>query len=157
LTVTDGARVFIVREEARKTARVGAAEAVDGLVRVADDEYALAAPAPRADQAVLHHVHVLKLVHQQVAEALHWRPVRVFKQCQRIRDDIVKVRRALRPEPLTVRFVNALRHVGALGRLQCAVLEERYAAQHVARGGGQPLFLQYLLYERQQRGLVRDG
>ena len=47
---------------------VGAPEAVDGLVRVADDEQ-LPAPAPGPDQPVLDIVDILKLVHQHMTEA----------------------------------------------------------------------------------------
>ena len=87
----DGAQAGHIRLQAVKAAAGRAAEAVDRLVGVADDEQA-AARAPRAHQIILCIVDVLKFVHQQVAE--------LFAACgvqpQRFGQQVVKVERAER-------------------------------------------------------------
>ena len=50
-----------------ETVRIRAAEAVNGLIRVADDKQA--ALPPVLHQPVLQGIDVLKFIHQQVAEA----------------------------------------------------------------------------------------
>ena len=59
-----------VSQQPVKTGGVCSSEAVDGLVRVADDKQALAVPAPMGHQLALHRVDVLELVHQHMGKAL---------------------------------------------------------------------------------------
>ena len=91
--------------EAVKAPAVRAPEAVDGLVRVPDDEEVQSGPAPGADQLVLDGVHVLELIHQQVAEPALPGGV----QLQRLGQQIVEVQSAQLPEP------------GLIGAIQCRV------------------------------------
>ena len=69
---------------------VRAAEAVDGLIRIADDKEALPRRAPVAHEGALHGVDVLKLVYQQVVEASVGGHVRA----KRVEQQIVQVARA---------------------------------------------------------------
>ena len=66
--MSEGGHIF---REPLKASGVGAAESVDGLVRVADDEEALPQCAPGFCEAVLNVAHVLKLIHQQVGKGFY--------------------------------------------------------------------------------------
>ena len=87
---THGLQRGHIGAQAVKAGRVRAAEAVDGLIRVADDEQALSSRAPVAHEGALHSVDVLKFVHQQVVEAAVSRHVRA----ERVEQQIVEVARA---------------------------------------------------------------
>ena len=71
--------------QAVEAIRIRAAEAVNGLIWVADDKQA--ALPPVLHQLVLQGVDVLKLVHQQVAEAGF--PAHVQRQC--FRQQVVQI------------------------------------------------------------------
>ena len=72
----------------------GSPEAINGLVRVADDEQAPAAPAPGPHQLILGVVDVLKLVHQQVSKGLPTHGV----QTHGLRQQIVEIQSAHSPQ-----------------------------------------------------------
>ena len=96
----DGAQAGYVLSQPCKAAAARPAEAVDRLVRVADHEQA-APVAPRTNKSILRVTHILKFVHQQVAELFAARGV----QPQRFSQQIVKVERTERFQPGAVVLV----------------------------------------------------
>ena len=88
--------------QAVEAVRVCAAEAVNGLIRVADDEQA--ALPPVFHQPVLQGVDVLKLVYQQMAEA--GLPAHVQRQC--FRQQVVQISCAQFVHPFVVGFPQAM-------------------------------------------------
>ena len=90
---------------------VGAPEAVDGLVRVADDEQ-LPAPAPGPDQPVLDIVDILKLVHQHMTEA----PQAGDIPLQSFGQQVVEVQSAQVQQPGLIGVVQLRVQIGILWR-----------------------------------------
>ena len=80
----------------------GAPEPVNGLIRVADDEQALAAPAPRLDQLVLDGVAVLELIHQQMGKGVPGANGPLPVRFQRLQQQVVQIHQPLLPEPLLI-------------------------------------------------------
>ena len=80
--------------QALKTVGICAAEAVDGLVWVADDEQALPRRAPVEHEGALHGVDVLEFIHQQVVEAAVTGHVSV----EGVEQQVVEVARAQFPQ-----------------------------------------------------------
>ena len=99
---TDETQPRVTFPQAVEAVRVCAAEAVNGLIRVADDEQA--ALPPVLHQLVLQGVDVLKLVHQQVAEAGF--PAHVQRQC--FRQQVVQISCAQFVHPFVVGFPQAM-------------------------------------------------
>ena len=87
----DGAQAGHILPQPRKAAAARPAEAVDRLVGVADHKQA-ALRAPRAHKIILRVTHILKFVHEQVAELFAARSV----QPQRFGQQIIEVERAER-------------------------------------------------------------
>ena len=79
-----------------ETVRIRAAEAVNGLIRVADDKQA--ALPPVLHQPVLQGIDVLKFIHQQVAEA----GFSAFIQPKRFRQKVVQIPSAQPVHPIVV-------------------------------------------------------
>ena len=78
-----------------KATGIGAAKAVDGLVRIADHEKPFAAPAPGPDQAVLQAAHILKLVYQQMGGTGQDFTAGRFIALKDAQEDVVKIQQAV--------------------------------------------------------------
>ena len=104
----DDAGVGVVLLEFEDVPDVGAAEAVDRLVRVPDAADVAVHRRERADQAVLGVVRVLVLVHEQVPAAARVAGADLgvlLEQGERLEDQVVEVETARLPEALLVLLV----------------------------------------------------
>ena len=105
----DGHKVRALSPQPGEDFRVAAAEAVDGLIRIPDDEELFAAPAPFPYQAVLERVDVLELVDEQVGETAALRRFlwQLFQEAQGFQQKVVIVQRSGLAEQLLIVFVYA--------------------------------------------------
>ena len=95
-----------VGAQALKTACIRAAEAVNGLVRIANDKQAFPCRAPVAHESALRGVDVLEFVHQHVGKAPVGRNVRL----ERVQQKVVQIARAQLPQASLIRLDQRLAH-----------------------------------------------
>ena len=112
---TDLTCARMLRRKTVKASRARSAEAINRLIRVADEKHALPAAAPFLNQLVLDFVAVLKFIHEKMGEG------RI--KLQSVKQQIVKITHAVFPQPGAValvgfrvrrRFDNAAFHLGNL-------------------------------------------
>ena len=112
---TDLTCARMLRRKTVKASRARSAEAINRLIRVADEKHALPAAAPFLNQLVLDFVAVLKFIHEKMGEG------RI--KLQSVKQQVVKITHAVFPQPGAValvgfrvrrRFDNAAFHLGNL-------------------------------------------
>lgn len=92
-----------------EAAGVGASEAIDRLIGIADDKEAFAAPAPSSDQPVLQVVDILEFIHQEMGEG-DGAPPPFLHPVKDIQQQIIVIPRAETPLKPAIGIVRRRRH-----------------------------------------------
>ena len=113
--------------------RIRAAEAVDGLIGITDDEQPLSWTGDQFDQTVLNRVDVLKLVHEQVLRAgahAAQQGRALLQVAQQIEQDIVEVARTIAIQQVLIGAVDGAQRLVDVGRSQAVCFESRDTLLH---------------------------
>ncbi len=132
--------IWKILEKPFEAAGIGSPEAIDGLVGIPDYKNPRAVFAPLLDQAVLHRVDILKLVHQKMGKSVPERIIRhtahvcVLKQPEHVEQDIIVIQNTITIKLSAVQIIYPGGDVRFFPRGLRAAFYQGNSSQNLPRG-----------------------